>query len=323
MSNRLDKALHDARGNLRVKENKPISWRGKDGQGQGKVRNISLTGMLLETDTMIETGENRIFSFKSSSSENGYIPETGRIVWQRKKKFSNKKHFCGVRFLEPDESTLNGLRDKIQDGIKQFTTRRKWKVLLNIVFIIGITGLTAYSLWISMEVYQGMNTSTQRMVHVASDQASLTRNYGQLQKETAKKLGDVTEELTLVQQELHKTQQLYKEGQGMLQGVSKDLETAKIALAQTEQMLTQAKAGNKTMKGDMQALKEFYGKEMREMKAEMNNTIVLLQEKNVKLITEMGTLQEQLDYYGGDVKDITDSRAANAASCKGFEGIGG
>ncbi len=318
MTNRLDKALHDARGNLRVKENKPVSWKSKEGKGigHGRVRNISLTGMLLETDTVIDSNEHGIFSFNFSSAQNGYIPETGRIVWKRKKKFSRNKHLCGIEFLEPNESSLNGLRDKVQDGIKRFTTQRKWKMFLNVLFITGIMGLTAYSLWMGVEVYQNMNASTQRMIHVAGDQAALTRNYGILQKETEQNLDNVTEELILtteqltsVQQELNKTQQLYKEGKGMLQGVSKDLETAKAALAQTEQMLTQARADNKTFKGDRQALKELYGKRMVEMKVEMNNTIALLQEKNIKLTSEMTTLQGQLAYYGGDVKNMDEGKS--------------
>ncbi len=53
MSNKSDVIYNEARNNLRVNENKSILWRVNDGdiKGKGQVKNISTTGMLLETNS--------------------------------------------------------------------------------------------------------------------------------------------------------------------------------------------------------------------------------------------------------------------------------
>jgi len=315
-TNRLERALSETRGNLRVKENKKVLWQGKNGDsgGRAKVRNISLSGMLLESNSVVLPEDNQ-FSFESLSEQNGYIPKTGCLVWQRKKPMARNTYFYGIKFDEQNEEILDGLRQRVQQGIKQFTTRRKWAAVINVFFIIGIIGLTAYSLWMSAKIYQDLQASNQNMMEVSVEQAALARSYDAYQQRTEVQLFAVTDELTTVRQELSKTRQLYEEGQGMLQGVSKELAAANAALTETEGLLAQsqeklalANQNNVNLTQEMEALKQLNIQQMAEMKAEMEIKIQSLQDKNVKLMGEMSTLQGQLEYYAGDVSNMEEGK---------------
>ncbi|VAX37282.1 hypothetical protein MNBD_UNCLBAC01-402 [hydrothermal vent metagenome] len=304
MGNRL-KSYGEHRTQLRVKENKRVLWRLKEDSsqgGEGLVRNISLSGMLMETDCMLSPKEADTFAFDSPvGTQNGFIPR-GRVVWKGEKGFLRKKYLYGIKFVEPDEEVFDNLDQRVQVGIGKLTNKRRWDKVARILLLFLILGLTGYSLWMGSTVYKDMDHSTKSMLDVSNDQAELTRNYKSLQQKT---FG----ELTVARQELVETQELYKEGQRILQGVSKDLDEARAAMAQTDALLVQMQNENGALKGEIKALKDFHMKELAEVKADLNNTIDLLQKKNIKLVGEMNHLQSQMDYYGGDVQNMQESKA--------------
>jgi len=67
---------------------------------------ISASGMLMETDTAFDPKEECVLSFDTDLGEENYIPQVGRLVWQKKNRFSRNKYSCGIRFLDADEQVL-------------------------------------------------------------------------------------------------------------------------------------------------------------------------------------------------------------------------
>ena len=104
--NQLDMRLDENRIDLRVKDKTRIQWKleGQDVEGQGKVHNISASGMLLEMNTGVIPNDGCSISFGSEASD--YIPQNGRLVWQKKKRFSKGKCLCGVEFVEPQNDNV-------------------------------------------------------------------------------------------------------------------------------------------------------------------------------------------------------------------------
>ncbi len=306
MGNRLDKAIHDSRNHLRVKENKSILLRGKDEEGvaHGRIQNISLTGMMLEVDNDVTLEAHKILSFDFPSETNNSIPDAGKVVWQRKKNFLSNKVLCGVEFLDVNESEKTYLKSRIQAGVKKLKVQRGWVGLLKMILVIGIVGVIGYMAGYSFQVYQNMNISIQQLLHVTHNQAIIIQRYKRRQKDMTDKVKGMTQELIQVRQGLAQTQKLYSAEQSLLQKTLQDLDLAKKALKQSEMMLAQARADGELLKGNNKKLTALYGKEMAEVKADMNNTIALLQERNKNLSQEVKNLQGKLAYYAGGVKSI-------------------
>ena len=92
MVNKSDIIFNEARNNLRVKERRKIDWRVNDGdiQGRGQIRNISTSGMLLETNSNFIPTQGARFSFDTSLGHDNFIPQNGKLVMASKKAFFEK-----------------------------------------------------------------------------------------------------------------------------------------------------------------------------------------------------------------------------------------
>ena len=249
MANRINSAFNDARVNLRVQERRRVSWHLKDHDlnGSGIVRNISVAGMLLETENALPTIENRVFSFDSVLGDYDFIPLTGRLIWHKKKRSLKNRYLWGIQFVEPSEYVLSRLHQRVQKGIRQLTTIRRTKSVVSLLLLVVSLSLAWYALWLSGAVYRDVQATNQKMLSVAARQAALTQEYKERYQET-------THQLTRVTDELVSTRGLYQQSQAALQGISNELESTKALLAKTEAMLAQAREGNMQLQQQISAL---------------------------------------------------------------------
>jgi len=146
--------LKDARNSLRVKESKRVVWttRGSDFNGRGWVRDISTTGMKIETNEILNQEDGSILSFDASLDKSDYIPQTGRLVWQQRKGFSKNRYLYGIEFIEPSEDVLSRLRSRVQRGIKRVTTIRRVFSFLDIFLFSVFVALFIYVLYLSSQI---------------------------------------------------------------------------------------------------------------------------------------------------------------------------
>lgn len=256
MVNRFSSALNEARANLRVRERRRVSWHLKDQdlKGAAIVRNISVSGMLLETDCSLPPQENRVFSFDSVLGDYDFIPLTGRLIWHKKKHFPKNRYLWGIQFVEPSEYVLSRLHQRVQKGIRRLTAIRRTTSVMSLLLLLASLSLAWYALWLNDAIYRDIQITNQKMLSVAAQQAALTQEYKQRYQDTTRQLISVTAELA-------ETQNLYQQSQLALQNISNELESTKALLAKTEAMLAQAKEGNMQLQQQISAFGLWQGAE--------------------------------------------------------------
>ena len=310
---------NDTRKSIRVKEKEKIEWQIKDSpfKGSGKIRNISKSGMLLETNSNLEPkGDFFIFH---PNLKTDYIPDSGRLIWRKKKKNRSKSWLCGIEFDCPSEVMSVRLSNRIQKGLIAQENIFKLEKVLNAIVIPVLAGLLGYILFISIEIYRDIRTSNQQMLDTFEEHSFMTRNYSMMYRDMESKyrvvvreLAGVKDELTDAKDELGATKDLYKESQTELTNVNEELKSTQLILLQTEEMLASVKANNALLSKDMDGLKKISEQRLAEIdkiKTELGDTIASLQEKNAQINKEMESIQDKLSYYEGNVKDMEEGAA--------------
>ena len=206
-----------------------------DIKGKGVIRNISTTGMLLETNSNFIPTDGCRFSFDTSLGHDNFIPQNGKLVWHKKKPFSKNKYLCGVRFVEPGEYVLTKLRGRVQKGIKSIAIRRRVKRVVNAFLILIMIAMTVFISYEATMIYKDITLTNERLLDVTQQQALLTQSYMSRLEATQMELASVSEELAA-------TRTLYRESQGLLGEVRVDLELTKAVLADTETYLETTKS---------------------------------------------------------------------------------
>lgn len=236
----LPRALRwESRRHLRIKENTRLLWHIRENGlvGQGRIRNISASGMLAELTSVDAPPDKNIFSFDSNLNDANYIPETGRLVWRKRKRFLNNKYLCGFQFDNLPEVLAARLNKRVDDGVKHLVWR--WKAGRRVdFFLAGVTAaLIGYALWLGGNIVQDVSRSNQGLLATASQQADLTREYQNLYADATRRLADVT-------LELNQTTAQYQEAQNQLQAAQQELVMTKSVLSATERLLAHAQAKN-------------------------------------------------------------------------------
>ena len=227
----------ESRRHVRVPENTRLLWHMRENGlvGQGRIRNISASGMQIDLTSVNTLPENSIFSFDSNLNDANYIPDTGRLVWRRKKRFSADQYSCGFEFANVSDVLASRLGNRVEEGVRHLT--RMWKVNRGVtILLVAVTiGLTGYAVWLGSVIFQDVSRSNEGLLATATQQADLTREYQRLYADTTRRLADVT-------LELNQTTALYKEAQNQLQSTQHELTMAKFILSETEGLLAQAQA---------------------------------------------------------------------------------
>ncbi|HBO97183.1 MAG TPA: hypothetical protein DD648_04020 [Candidatus Omnitrophica bacterium] len=229
----------ESRRHVRVPENTRLLWHMRENGlvGQGCIRNISASGMQIELTSVNTLPENSIFSFDSNLNDANYIPDTGRLVWRRKKRFSADQYSCGFEFANVSDVLASRLGNRVEEGVRHLT--RMWKVNRGVtILLVAVTiGLTGYAVWLGGIVFQDVSRSNEGLLATATQQADLTREYQRLYADTTRRLADVT-------LELNQTTAQYQEARNQLQTARQELVMTRSVLSTTEGLLAQAQAGN-------------------------------------------------------------------------------
>ena len=111
--------MFESRRHYRIKESLPVQWsiEGSEVKGQGQVRNISVSGMLLVTDEAFKpvTTEEWHFQLKIQNPETeNALPVQSRLVWLKKISFPNMRYLCGLEFVKPLDEFVNSLQKRVE-----------------------------------------------------------------------------------------------------------------------------------------------------------------------------------------------------------------
>lgn len=234
----LPRALRgESRRHVRIKENTRLLWHIRENGlvGQGRIRNISTSGMLLELTFVNALPDQSIFSFDSNLNDANYIPETGRLVWRQRKHLSSDKYFCGFEFNDFSEALASRLNKRVADGVQNLV--KMWKInrAFSVLLATVVIGLIGYAVWLGGIILQDVSQSNEGLLATATQQADLTREYQRFYADTTRRLADVT-------LELNQTTALYQEAQNQLQSTQHELTMVKSILSETEGLLAQAQA---------------------------------------------------------------------------------
>ncbi len=285
MISRSPMMIHEARQNLRVRENSPILYgvEGAERMSQGRICDISASGLRMEMHAPSFLADRSTLSIGSEDGGMDFIPGFGQLIWQRRRRFHKNRYLCGIKFVDTPEETSTKLRQRIQDHINRSISIRRISRVTGAVVLLAAAALTGYALWLIGMVYQGISSSNQQMLRSVDQQAVLTRNYQGLYQETNQKLLATT-------MELNQTNALYQESRQMLQAASAELRSVKAILTQTETMLAFAQRENLQFKQEIQTASQ-------------------LKDKDAHLADKVDGLQGQLDdFVHNRVKDVEAGR---------------
>src|SRR5262249_44737338 len=139
---------------------------------------------------------------------------------------------------------------------------------LPLVFV----AIFGYTLYLSYGIFHNVTQTNANMFAVSDSQAKLHR--------------EELKQLSLLNEELAVTRQLYLESDAMLTQVSKELLTTKIILSQTEKMLSEARNETYTDKNGKSTTR-----------AALEAKITALEAKNSELEKEMSLVDANLTQY--------------------------
>ncbi len=249
-----------SRRHVRIEENTRLLWHIKESGlvGHGRIRNLSASGMLVELTSVNAFPDQSIFSFDSNLNDANYIPDTGHLVWRKKKRFSSNEYLCGFQFADLPVVLLYRLKKRIESGVRDLI--RMWKINRAVSIFLGVvTGaLIGYAVWLGGVIFQDVSRSNEGFLATATQQADLTREYQRFYADTTRQLADVTLELNQttalyadttrrladVTLGLNQTTALYQESRKSLQATQQELAVVKSVLSQTESLLAAAQAKN-------------------------------------------------------------------------------
>jgi cell division protein FtsB len=191
--------------------------------------------MLIELTSVNAFPDQSVFSFDSNLNDANYIPETGRLVWRKRKRLSNDKYFCGFEFNDLPEVLASRLNKKVSDGVQNLV--KIWKInrVISILLTVMTIALIGYAVWLGGIIFQDVSRSNEGLLASATQQADLTREYQRLYADTTRRLADVT-------LELNQTTAFYQEAKNQLQSTQHELSMVKSVLSETEGLLAQAQA---------------------------------------------------------------------------------
>ncbi|MBF0619452.1 MAG: PilZ domain-containing protein [Candidatus Omnitrophica bacterium] len=111
------------RRHARVREDIPVRWTSAtdDRYGRGILRNISISGTLLEAKSKdtLRPGE-RVIMKAEEAHEDMYVPETGMIMWVKPR--PNGYAFYGIEFLKPPPAKIEHILSHVQQKLDEMAS---------------------------------------------------------------------------------------------------------------------------------------------------------------------------------------------------------
>ena len=125
--------MADSRRHFRIKERVPVRWKikGKNVEGQGEVLNISISGVLLETDSAFSPIDDSELEIEPIEKTIDFIPPSGRLMWFRKIKILNTRFWCGLEFVKPSQEVVEKIKGKVEEAQEQMAKAANVNILQN------------------------------------------------------------------------------------------------------------------------------------------------------------------------------------------------
>ncbi len=234
----------EMRRGQRIKNNTRVAWHVKGYPslvGQGWVRNISTSGMLVELNTISDIPLQSIFSFDSNLIDTNYIPGLGQLVWRRKKGFLRHGQWCGIQFIDIPESILVCLRQKVEKGVRQGMKNLRISNMVGLGMSVVLALFIFYAAGLGTDIYRNLTQSNTRFATVSDQYAYLMREYQGLYTATTRRLVETT-------LELNQMTASYQQSQEALQATRQEVGVLQSILSQTELLLAEAKQQNVAMR---------------------------------------------------------------------------
>lgn len=163
----------ERRRSIRVREALPIAWHIKDKgtNGTGRIRNISDSGMMLESRVDIVPSDNGLLTFESAlSGPCDFLPSVGRIVWLRK---NGLRFLCGIEFVEPAQEAIAKLRERIKSTIVKLEGAERMKTIIGVILLVVMVGISAVILTQQTVIRENYEQSSRLLSSAAATQANL------------------------------------------------------------------------------------------------------------------------------------------------------
>lgn len=109
------------RKHARVRDDIPVGWILDQNRlsGKGILRNISVSGALLETKTMITVESGLLILLKAvEAAESQLVPPLARIVWGKKSKDDTGYFFYGLEFKDPAGTLNQALQARVEGKLR-------------------------------------------------------------------------------------------------------------------------------------------------------------------------------------------------------------
>ncbi|NLE65579.1 MAG: PilZ domain-containing protein [Elusimicrobia bacterium] len=96
------------RRHTRVRDDIPVLWQieGAEAQGRGVLRNISVSGAMIEIKGLLFPGKKKVFLLRAEEPQEALmVPQRARIVWGKNPPAGNGYCFGGVEFEQMSAET--------------------------------------------------------------------------------------------------------------------------------------------------------------------------------------------------------------------------
>ncbi len=115
---KLGNNIMEWRRHPRITEEIPVRWSmPKSGvQGRAILRNVSISGMMLEVDEQFKVAENTPFQIEILDTKlPRFFPREARVVWSSDVMSDKRRKFCGLKFVDPTGPAFSRLKEHV-DG---------------------------------------------------------------------------------------------------------------------------------------------------------------------------------------------------------------
>lgn len=281
----------EARRNSRIRECWPISWKiqDQDVRGTAKVRNISASGMLLEASAGAPLPENSVLALQAvTPTEAGLVPSAGRMVWSKRKGFSNAL-LMGIEFVEPAQEVINRLQEEIQSKIIKIESAGKIRNTVGAILFGVMAVLVAIFLSQQAVIYRNIDNTNRLMANAAGRQGELYA--GLLDRYNVQRA-----ELAQATQELDQAKILLAQTQSMLAETNQKFDAMKVEYDALSKQLAVLQEKMRLLDGDLANIGEgkiaiaMHKKGLRAVKVAIHNLKVAAQDERDKVALETGNL---------------------------------
>lgn len=116
----------------RVKESAPVQWTfGFLGhQGQAVIRNLSISGLMLEVDSAFEPVEDGKYHLEVQDPKlSSIMPREVKLIWCSRDAADKTRKFCGMKFIQSEGPVFMRLVEHVESKRSNFNEAMDAKII--------------------------------------------------------------------------------------------------------------------------------------------------------------------------------------------------